>query len=83
MEYSDRGRYVTHLVTVWIENDGDHVDMARQMAKVGPESLASRLTEILRRSPRGSAPFQTAQDLAPNDYARIDWKQIAEDLLSE
>jgi hypothetical protein len=36
---------------------------------------------------KGAAPFtaawHAAQELAPNDYVRIDWKSIAADLLAE
>lgn len=82
MEHSDRGRHVTHLVQVWIENDGEHIVDAQAYARQGADVLADHLTEILRQARRSSAPWQTAQELAPNDYDRVDWQGIANDLLS-
>lgn len=78
MEDSERGRYVTEQVAVWIENDGDYIKNARTVAKLGTDALAEFLREVIQRSRRSSAPWQVSQELAPNDWARIDWAQVAQ-----
>lgn len=89
MEHSDRGRLVTELVSVWIANDGEHIESARYCIREGgmahPQDsmLANHLTRVLRRAPLWSAAWQTAQELAPNDYSRVDWASIARDLIGE
>lgn len=92
MEHSDRGRYVTEQVSLWIQNDGEfvddirrRVDVAREIARRDPEllDLAAYLSEIIRHAMPYTAPWQVAQELAPNDYDRIDWQSIARDLLED
>jgi hypothetical protein len=79
MEHSERGRYVTEQVSLWIQNDGDHYYEARDRAH-NPERLRAYLGSVIRRAAEDSAPWYVAQELAPNDWDRVDWAQIAEDL---
>lgn len=80
MEHSDRGRWVTFQVQLWIENDGANIVKARELAKQGTQNMAVHLTGLLVTSNPYSAPWQVAQELAPNDYDRIDWESIAVEL---
>lgn len=82
VEHTDRSKEVTHLVSVWVVNDGDHFYNARHMIREGGSgALACYLLGVLKSAPEFSAPWQTAQDLAPNDYAhRIDWDAVAAEL---
>lgn len=81
MEHSDRGRYVTNQVTLWICNDSNYIKAARKAIK--HDALPDLLSSILLTSQPYSAPWQVAQELAPNDYNRIDWSSVAEDLTTE
>lgn len=83
MEHSDRGKHVTHLVQVWIENDGACVTGAQAAARISTDSLRVYLTNVLKSAPRMSAARQMADELASNDYGRVDWQMVAEDLLDE
>lgn len=82
MEHSERGRYVTEQVSVWIENDGELIGEARYRLLaygVKPGNAFVRYLEaLLRNAPRHSAPWQVAQELSPNDYDRIDWEAVAD-----
>ena len=84
MEHSDRGKYVTELVSTWICNDGAFYNKARNCASRGVRSLECYILYLLRDfDPPLPTPLQVAQELAPNDYNRIDWQSIADDLLQE
>lgn len=91
MEYSERGRKVTEQVSMWIVNDGDHYFAARVYARDDRANgalnddglLAEYLNAVIRWAVRPSAPWQVAQELAPNDHGRIDWRSVADDLLAE
>ena len=83
MEHSDSAKWITEQVSMWINNDGDHYFRARSVAKQAPEELGAYLKPILCHARPQSAPWHLAQELAPNDYDRIDWASVAEDLASE
>jgi hypothetical protein len=84
MEHSDRGRHVTDQVSTWICNDRAHIEAARSVAQVhGTERLGQHLTTVIRQSPAHTAPWHVAQELAPNDYGRVDWQAVADDLKVE
>lgn len=94
-EHSERARYVTGQVALWIANDGDWVEGATHLA--GREAAASHtnayqaaypalrdyLVGLLRSAKQGEAVWHVAQELAPNDYARIHWADVADALLGE
>ena len=89
-EHSERARWVTHLVTVWLENDGDYAENAREIVKQATDAgkdpaaeLGKSVSALLRIAPHGSAPWQCAQDLAPNDYNRIRWTDVVESLTED
>ena len=82
MEHSERARYVTEQVSLWIQNDGDCYGHAQDLLAT-PDVLGSWLRLVLKTSVEGSAPWYVAQELAPNDYDRIDWETIAKDLTEE
>lgn len=91
-EHSERARYVTEQVKLWVANDGDHYETARKLAGHDAAAraatyplLAEHLYGVLRATshPRGSAAWQLQQELAPNDYARIHWADVADQLLGE
>ena len=84
-EHSDRGRYVTDQVKLWITNDGDHYE--RVLSFITTErsmaGMSDYLVRVIRSAPPHSAPWHVAQELAPNDYARINWYDVAEELKGE
>jgi hypothetical protein len=82
VEHSDRGRYVTDQVKLWIVNDGEFIGSART-ASADPAWLEKLLAYLLHTAAEGSAPWHVAQELAPNDYTRINWAEIAEELRGE
>jgi hypothetical protein len=92
MEHSERGRWVTDEVSLWINNDGDYYETAHHYAHMDYMDgmltgnnglLAEYLGTILQGAVKPSAPWHVAQELSPNDYERIDWRSVADDLLSE
>lgn len=84
MDHSDRRRYVTNQVSMWVCNDRNIYFQARQMAaEVSAIDLGSYLIPIIQRARPHSTPWQVAQELAPNDYNRIDWSSVAEDLTAD
>ncbi len=74
---SDRERYVTDLVAEWISSDGDYFDQAQSLAREGSWSaLGDFLMRIVRSARPYSAPWHVAQEMAPNDWARVDWPAV-------
>lgn len=82
-ERSERGRYVTEQVRLWIVNDSDHYHQAQDAARKGAKELEVLLRGILRHPVAQSAPWQVSRELAPNDYNRIHWDEVAEELKGE
>lgn len=81
MEDSERGRYVTEQVALWIENDGERIEEARANAEAEPNGLRGfeqYLTRVISLARKGQAAWHVQQELAPNDWARIDWAIVAE-----
>lgn len=78
-EFSERARYVTEQVALWIANDSEYIEGAKERAH-DPERLRAYLGSIIRRMPKGRAAWHVAQELAPNDWDRIDWKRVAEEI---
>lgn len=83
MEHSERAVYVTHQVATWIINDGLYYMTALKMARMGTKALASFCTRTIEAARHGEAAWHVRQELAPNDYARIRWEDVAAELLSE
>lgn len=78
-ERSDRTSYVTEWVTQWIISDAHYVVRAcRKYRDGGLPALASYIQSVLRVARYGSPPWQVRQELAPNDYDRIAWAEVAE-----
>ena len=78
-EFSERARYVTEQVSLWIQNDGDYIEQARERAH-DPERLRAFLGSVIRRAPKGQAAWHVAAELAPNDWDRVHWDDVAEAL---
>lgn len=83
MEHSDKTRENTEWVAVWIVNDGDYYFTAQEYAREGVDELAVYLTDVLHAASPNTGAWHTAQELSANDYERIDWQSIADDLLGE
>lgn len=81
-EHSDRAAYVTHMVTVWLENDGLHADIARKVREVGDLSgLRAYVLHVLDAAPRESAAAGCADDLSKVDReSRVRWADVAHSL---
>lgn len=90
-EHTERARYVTEQVALWLANDGDHAERARTLAQRDASAWAGdfpRLAEYVitvLRNPlsEGAAAWHVARELAPNDYARIRWADVAHQLVGE
>lgn len=75
--YSEREQYVTEQVAAWITSDGDHIDAARRLAKEGSaHALGNFLMTVVRSARPHTAPWHVAQELAPNDWGRVDWREV-------
>lgn len=86
MEHSERGAYVTEQIALWIANDGEHIEEARANAlaePVGLRGMEQYLTRVISLARKGEAAWHVQQELAPNDWARIDWKRVAEEIAPE
>lgn len=79
-EHSDRARYVTDQVALWIVSDGDYYGKAREYAEQGPKALQEYAERRLRTARPHSAAWHVRQELAPNDYDRIHWDDVAHQL---
>lgn len=81
-EHSDRGRYVTDQVKLWLENDGQVIDSARKVAAVdGLAGFVEYVSTIVRR--QAGAAWHVRQELAENDYGRINWAEIYGEITEE
>lgn len=81
-EHSDRARYVTEQVAVWLENDSDHVTAMYQVLTNTKEdkvlAFKQRVIDVILSAKPHSAPWQVRQILAPSDYDRVHWDDVAE-----
>lgn len=82
-EHSDRAKWVTNQVALWIANDSDYIGIARGRLTHGIEVMAEYLTLVIRTGKPYSAPWQVAQELAPSDYDRIRWDDVADEIREE
>jgi hypothetical protein len=82
-EHSERARYVTEQVALWIANDGDYIERARDWARSGPLYLQRRLRGVIEAAEEGTPPWHVAQELAPNDFDRVRWRDVAEEIQEE
>jgi hypothetical protein len=80
-EHSDRARYVTEQVALWLANDGEHVAHATALAVNDLDGLRVYVMMVLRAAPDYSAAWQVRQELAENDFGRIHWADVAAELL--
>lgn len=87
MEHSERGRHVTEEVALWIANDGEHVNEAQANAAAerggAYRGLEQFCTRLILHARRGEAAWHVRQELANNDFARIDWRRVADELLAD
>lgn len=79
MTHHDRA---TEHVTLWIINDGDYYDRARDLAP-SPQLLGEYLTLILEDAKEQSAPWHVRRDISANELDAIDWRYVAGMLLVE
>lgn len=84
-EHSDRARYVTEQVKLWIANDADHYDEARgALRRGGMAAMAEYVRRTLDAPNHGTAAWHVAQELSPNDInRRIHWSDVVDELLGE
>jgi hypothetical protein len=82
MEHSERARYVTDQVSLWIANDSDYVEQARSFIRTegSVSALGDFLVRVIKSAPQFSAPWQVAQELSANDFGRIHWQDVADEL---
>jgi hypothetical protein len=81
---TEREAYVTEQVAVWIENDGKHYYDAVTLAnKEMHDALKRYLTKTIRYSRKPQAAWHVGQELAPNDWDRIDWVAVADRLKTD
>lgn len=76
-EHPERIRDVTEHVIAWITTDVEHREQAAQLAHNNTTAVfAVYMRSLLHWSPKGSAAWRAAQELAPADYKRIDWQAV-------
>lgn len=81
-EFSERGRYVTDQVKLWLENDGQVIDSARKVAAVdGLAGFVEYVSSMVRH--QSGAVRHVRQELAENDYSRINWAEIYSEITEE
>lgn len=73
---------ITEHVEQWLIHDGFHVYRAANAAEVSPDALSRYVARTLRSASEGTAAWECAQELAPRDYDRIDWSDLAATVLS-
>lgn len=76
----NRSEFVTVHVSGWICNDRELIGFAKQVALGGPKSLRGYIEAVLYLAPKHSTPWVCAQELAPNDFSRIDYQTIIDDM---
>lgn len=83
-EHSERGAYVTDQMSLWIQNDGQTIVGARLALKaLSTRGLEIFLTRVIKDAQPGDAAWHVSQNLAPNDFARIDWARVAREITEE
>lgn len=79
---------VTDMVATWIISESDFLDHNGTHKRIAEhandyadgnnlDGLRSFTTNVLRQSRGNSAAREVADELAPNDYDRIDWSEVA------
>ena len=81
-EFSERGRYVTDQVKLWIANNDNHVEAVQSFIRTegSVAGMADYLIRVIRSAEPRTAPWHVAQELSANDYARINWQDVAREL---
>lgn len=87
-EHSERGRYISEIIALWIANDGDidpdHGEriafVAAREAARSHQDLAQYATTLIRTARTGSAAAHVRAELAANDFDRIDWAAVSAEL---
>jgi hypothetical protein len=81
-EFTGYNNGATMQVGLWITNDGEHIELARQAAFDGPASLREVLTNLLQGSqePRIVLTFYAAMN-ASGGFDSIDWAQLTYSLV--
>jgi hypothetical protein len=74
---------VTDEVSRWIINDGDHYHAARARAMDTVESLETYIRSVLADAPHQSAAWHVSNELSVRDLDRIDWPEVADDLIGD
>lgn len=84
-EHSERARYVTDQVKLWIANDAEHYEEARgALRRGGMAAMAEYVRRTLSAPNHGTAAWHVAQELSPNDVnRRIHWSDVVDELLGE
>ena len=80
---TNRTRYVTDQVLLWITNDSAEIKNARWYAEQGAKGLQAYISYVLQKSRQGEAAWRVARELAPNDYDRVLWVEVQNELLSQ
>lgn len=78
LEFSDRAKFVTHYIEVWVVNDGSLYDEARMWASGNTRDFAAFMVKTLRNAEIGTPAYLASQELSYNDFTngRIHWAQI-------
>lgn len=84
-EHSERGRYVTDQVKLWLENDGPVLARARKVsAQDGFDGFVEFVTTWIRTAHETSTPaWHVREELAGNDYDRVNWIEIYKEIAEE
>lgn len=90
-EHSPRGKEVTMQVGLWLANEGDFDPKhdGKRVAEVAAEfaraedytALADYATGLIKRAVSSQAAWHVKQELASNDFDRINWEDVAQELI--
>lgn len=83
-EHSERSRYITDMVALYISNEGTYDGperIAERAATLAADddhtALATYVTHIIRTHPEAR---EVRAEMAGNDYDRIHWADVAAEL---
>lgn len=86
-EHHPLDRDATRAVSMWICSDSDFYETARMMIRAsGVEGLKKYLSGVIRGRggrPRTPTVIHVSDDLSENDLRRIEWPEIADDLIGD
>lgn len=73
----------TRWVAVWAINSPEYYGQLQDVAADGPDALRELVKRIWTNAPDGTTEYYQAREMAPGDYDRVDWSEVASDLIGD